>query len=203
MWRRLLTSTRVRLVPRPRRSSRLRPAVPMKRVELPELNEERSDGRSLRLSPRLTSPVSVSSWMPTEVIGTVDSRLGRRMREPVTVMAPPSVAGAVPCVPTSPAAQASRSAWVGRLEQFWPADGVSCAAAGVAKPAMARAATEAEPRMEAWRRRIRRIPQKCRFLAVALIIGLSAKGNALASRPPDNVKPVTLMPHSSPAPLSP
>jgi hypothetical protein len=63
-----------------------RPAVPMKRVELPWLNVERSDGRSLSASPSETSPVSVSSPTSTDVSGTDESSVGREMREPVTTM---------------------------------------------------------------------------------------------------------------------
>ncbi len=58
----------------------------MKRVELAWLKVERSDGRSFSASPTLTSPWAVRSSALTEVMGTLDSRLGRRMREPVTTM---------------------------------------------------------------------------------------------------------------------
>ena len=56
------------------------PAVPMKRVEFDWLKVERRDGRSFKRSPTFTSPVIVSSSWLIEVIGTGDSRFGRRMR---------------------------------------------------------------------------------------------------------------------------
>src|SRR3546814_7448635 len=58
----------------------------MKRVELPWLKVERSDGRSLSASPSETSPVSVSSLTLTEVSGTGEPSVGRAMREPVTTI---------------------------------------------------------------------------------------------------------------------
>ena len=42
----------------------------MNRVELPELKDDRSDGRSLRLSPRLTSAVSVNAVADTQKDGS-------------------------------------------------------------------------------------------------------------------------------------
>ena len=83
-WRRPFTRTSVRSVPKPRRSRRLKPAVPMKRLELPELNVERSDGRSFNASPSDNSPVPVRSSMVTDVKGTADCNVGRAIREPVT-----------------------------------------------------------------------------------------------------------------------
>src|SRR3954447_9201238 len=112
MWRRPLTSTKVRLVPRPRRSSTLKPAVPMKRTELDWLKVERSDGRSFSASPMFTSPRLVSSSMLTDVIGTFDSRFGRRMRDPVTTIWSFVLVGELTLVPdlvsTSPEMQLSR-----------------------------------------------------------------------------------------------
>ena len=58
----------------------------MKRVEFAWLKVERSEGRSFSASPTLTSPWAVRSSALTEVMGTLDSRLGLRMREPVTTM---------------------------------------------------------------------------------------------------------------------
>src|SRR5205823_9434354 len=82
-----LTRTRVRAVPRPRRSSRLRPAVPRNRVEFAWVKVLRIDGRSASLSPTETLPVWKNSSPPIEVTGSGDSRFGRRMRVPVTVIA--------------------------------------------------------------------------------------------------------------------
>ena len=52
--RRPFTSTSVRCVPRPRRSTRLSPEVPRKRVEFCVLNVERIDGRLFSTSPTET-----------------------------------------------------------------------------------------------------------------------------------------------------
>src|SRR4051812_22710120 len=81
-----LTRTKVRVVPRPRRSRRLRPVVPRNRVEFEIVNVLRIDGRSLRTSPTETTPLWKNSSPPTEVTGSGDSRFGRRMREPVTTI---------------------------------------------------------------------------------------------------------------------
>src|SRR3954467_973135 len=84
----------------------------MKRTELDWLKVERSDGRSFSASPMFTSPRLVSSSMLTEVIGTFDSRFGRRMREPVTTIWSLVLVGELTLVPdlvsTSPEMQLSR-----------------------------------------------------------------------------------------------
>ena len=67
--------------------------MPMKRAEFCWLKVERSDGRSFSASPMLAWPWSGSSSALIEVIGTGEVRLGRRMREPVTTMPPPLIAG--------------------------------------------------------------------------------------------------------------
>src|ERR1044071_3533161 len=85
-WRRPLTSTRVRWVPRPRRSSRFRPVVPRKRLEFCWLKVLRIDGSSLSRSPTEVLPVSTSSSADTVVTGTGASRFGRAMRDPVTMI---------------------------------------------------------------------------------------------------------------------
>ena len=54
-WRRPLTSTSVRSVPKPRRSSRLSPAVPIARVEFAWLKVARSDGGLFKASSSDTS----------------------------------------------------------------------------------------------------------------------------------------------------
>ena len=64
----------------------------MNPVELAWLKVERIAGRSLSASPSDTSPREVRSCGLTEVIGTTEARLGRRMREPVTVMVRQSAA---------------------------------------------------------------------------------------------------------------
>ncbi len=71
-------------MPRPLRSSRLRPAVPRKRCELDWLMVLLRAGRSLSRSPTEVFPVWNNSSPVTVVMGTLDSRLGRAMREPVT-----------------------------------------------------------------------------------------------------------------------
>ncbi len=82
--RRPSISTSVRAVPRPRRSSALMPAVPMKRPEFAWLNVARNCGSWLRMSPTLIWPRAVSSAPVSEVIGALDVRPGRLMRVPVT-----------------------------------------------------------------------------------------------------------------------
>ena len=56
----------------------------MNRVEFAWLKVERSAGSSFSASPSETSPEFVRSWMPIEVIGTDEVRLGDLIRDPVT-----------------------------------------------------------------------------------------------------------------------
>ncbi len=58
--------------------------MPMPRRILLGEGAYRSCGSSFRVSPTLVSPVWKICSPASEVIGTVDSRFGRRMREPVT-----------------------------------------------------------------------------------------------------------------------
>ena len=110
--RRPFTSTSVRVVPKPRRSSRLRPDVPIAAVEFAWVKVERSCGRRFNMSPSESSPVPSRSSASTEVIGIDASRLGRfKIREPVTTMRSLSLA--------------SSDASLGATESF-------CAKAGVA-----------------------------------------------------------------------
>src|SRR6478672_1956293 len=155
MWRRPLTSTSVRDSPRPRRSRMLRPLVPMKRVEFAWLKVERSDGRSFRRSPTLTSPVMVSSSALIDVIGTGDSRFGRRMRDPVTTIVSlfASVAGRPDSVSTSPDVQTSFAEPSGFAHSGpgWSLDGGGAvpgvwAWAGAASPRL-RAASETDEKI--------------------------------------------------------
>ena len=84
--RRPFTSTSVRDVPRPRKSSALMPAVPMKRVEFAWLKVERNCGNWLSVSPIDSDPRDNSSVADTVVIGTGESRFGREIRVPVTMI---------------------------------------------------------------------------------------------------------------------
>ena len=68
----------------------------MKRAELAWLKVERIDGRSFKASPMFTSPWLNNSAALTEVTGTFDSSVGRRMRVPVTTIAESS-AGVSDC----------------------------------------------------------------------------------------------------------
>ena len=63
--------------------------MPRKRVEFDWLNVLLSCGRSLSTSPIDVRAVCVSSAADTVVIGTTDSALGERMREPVMTMSSP------------------------------------------------------------------------------------------------------------------
>ena len=128
-WRRPLTSTSVRWVPRPRRSSRLRPAMPMPAPGLAWLKVLRSWGSSLSSSPMLVDEFCRKSSPAIEVIGTVDSRLGRRMREPVTTIEPPD---------EPPSALATSSHVPSASLSMQAVCGSACAKAGVAMAAMAR-----------------------------------------------------------------
>src|SRR6185312_5870743 len=67
--------------------SRFRPSVPRKRVELACVKVLAIEGSWASLSPTEISPVWKNSSPPTEVTGRGDSRFGRRIREPVTVIA--------------------------------------------------------------------------------------------------------------------
>src|SRR3546814_7078408 len=90
MGRRPLTSTNVRSTPKPRRSRRFRPAVPIYWVELDWLKLDRREGRSFSTSPTLVCPLRVRSVAVTVVTGMGESSVGRAIREPVTIMACPS-----------------------------------------------------------------------------------------------------------------
>lgn len=110
-WRRPSTRTSVRCVPRPRRSSRFKPAVPRKRVEFDWLKVLRSDGSSFSVSPIATFPVWKNSPPPMLVTGTVDSRLGRAIRDPVTTIAWPASSGQPASVSSAAHCAAVGAAW--------------------------------------------------------------------------------------------
>ena len=75
------------MVPNPRRSSALIPAVPIKRVELAWEKVDRNCGSWFNVSPIESDPRDNSSFALTDVIGTGESRFGRAIRVPVTTIA--------------------------------------------------------------------------------------------------------------------
>jgi hypothetical protein len=80
-----LTRTKVRTVPRLRKSSKFKPTVPMNRFEFESENVEPSCVLLLSKSPIVTAPVDLISSAPNTVIGDSEIRLARLMRVPVTV----------------------------------------------------------------------------------------------------------------------
>src|SRR5687768_3406232 len=112
----------------------LRPRVPRKRVELAVLKVLRSCGSSLSKSPTETLPVSKTSCPVTTEIGLADSRLGWRMREPVTTIEPDVwTSSQTPLLSVS-----------GQFSTTLSSAGTSCANAGVAMPMAATVAKAAE-----------------------------------------------------------
>jgi hypothetical protein len=102
----------------------------MKRLELPELKVERSEGRSFNASPSETSPVPVRSSTVTEVSGTADCRVGRAIREPVT---------RIGCDGPSSSASSSLSAAASSLCESCANDGMAANSARlIAEPAIIR-----------------------------------------------------------------
>ena len=92
----------------------------------------RSCGSSFSVSPMLVSPCWNSDSPPIEVIGTVDSRFGRRMREPVTTI-DCSLVGCSPVwAATSLGGTVSGGTSTGS-DGVVAGGGASCAKAGLAK----------------------------------------------------------------------